>query len=393
MSKVSEALVSGRVKSSVNLFHDVENEAFKQIEKALQYDFVKKIMVFPDVHAGYDIPIGCAVLTDGIVMPSYVGYDIGCSVSTSEHVMRDNWWKEDLSNLHERLMEKLIVGVCRTNKHFEWWYEKQIADPFRALSVGRMSKDDVEHIISRGSGGIGTLGSGNHFIEIGRVENCSTMFITIHSGSRGFGHALGDYFMKKYPDGISSEDREAYVLYMRSHHMALKFAELNHAALRDVCMSVCKDEHSPEGMMLSHLFNQHNFVEQVDSQVFLHRKGCTKFDFPTPKGEGWALIPGNMLQGVYLVKSGKDATKWNDTCSHGAGRVMSRGQAKKTFEVEGFKAVMQVGKVVGNFSKDNIDEHPLAYKDIHNVIDIQKRLDILDFEESSIIIPAINIKG
>lgn len=394
MGLVTEAIVSQRMKSTVHAFHEIENEALKQIEKAMEHDFVKEIMVFPDVHAGYDIPIGCAVKTEGVVMPSYVGYDIGCTVSMNEYTMAvPQWWETfDLNNLHSRLMDELVVGVGRTNRFYEGWFTRQIAEPFRAMVKSLIPTKDIEHIIQRGSGGIGTLGSGNHFIEVGRVgdetQDPGSLFVTIHSGSRGFGHAVGDYFMKKYPHGIETADRTAYVLYMRSHYLATKFAELNHDALHDVCMKVINPK-----MKICSLSSQHNFVEQIDTDVFLHRKGCTKFDYPTSdKKEGYALIPGNMLDGVYIVRAGKDAAEWNETCSHGAGRVMSRGTAKKTFGVKQFETLMNNGKVIGNFTKDHIDEHPQAYKEILSVLDRQVRYGIIK-PEFTPIKPVINIKG
>jgi tRNA-splicing ligase RtcB len=239
----------------------------------------------------------------------------------------------------------------------------------------------------KGFRGIGTLGGGNHFIEIGKDET-NKVWIIIHSGSRGVGHGIATEYVRladpegKVRDGhygfrVDSDNGQAYI---NDLNWALEYALINRQqmliSVLDAMAFYC-DGHGE----WDHLINRnHNHAEEKDG-LWIHRKGATHAE------DGMmGVIPGNMRDGSFIVR-GKGNPDSLYSSSHGAGRVMGRKQAERELNVEDFKATMQ--GVTALVDESTLDESPLAYKDIFEVMRLQA--DLVDTIHH--VTPLINVKG
>lgn len=377
MSNKSDKLVS------LVPLEEIEPGAVHQIYENLLFDVVKKMAIMPDVHQGYDLPIGAVALVEGYVSPGYVGYDIGCgmcSVDTkvkSEEVFKTN---EDKKNIHHAIKygeNAVIVGFDRrTSNHSEAIdFESASGDKKLSLQVNKLNKLQL-----------GTLGGGNHFIELGS-NKLGNLCITVHSGSRKCGFDTADWYMKRAKNeglynkflAVDSDLGQAYLndlvffqdwaLDNRLHivKQVLNILGFNFKQICDIIKESLINE------------NHNHAVPYGDSYV--HRKGAT----PAELGQ-LGVIPGNMRDGVYITR-GLGNDKFLKSASHGAGRVLGRKAAKKAFSEEDFDIMMLDSEC---FCEKIIDECPEAYKDLDTVIKYQKGIviDIIDH-----ITPIVNVKG
>jgi tRNA-splicing ligase RtcB len=236
---------------------------------------------------------------------------------------------------------------------------------------------------------LGTLGSGNHFIEMDFDEE-NNPYIVIHSGSRGVGYRFATLYMKK-SSGKSQGFEETHAIlstsqegkeYLNILDFCLEFAELNRLEItRQAVLAIEK----VLGKKIKYIIwtNKNHNHALKESGLFVHRKGAT----PAKKGEK-GIIPANMREGSFLVV-GKGNKDFISSSSHGAGRLMSRQEARKRISPEFFKNEMQEANVTGNFSQSIVDEAPEAYKDIYKVLDLQKdSIKVLNHLK-----PFINWKG
>ena len=168
--------------------HLLEEDAVKQIETNLDVPFLKKMVILPDCHSGYDLPVGAAALLDGYVSASYVGVDIGCGMCTVKTpISADDLNEEDKINIFKLTYKKIPVGFERRKKGLP--YSK-----FYSASGDKNLEKEVNDILNIS---LGTLGGGNHFIEYGKSMNDGHLYVTIHSGSRHLGKLIADYYVKK----------------------------------------------------------------------------------------------------------------------------------------------------------------------------------------------------
>lgn len=234
---------------------------------------------------------------------------------------------------------------------------------------------------------MGTLGGGNHFIEIGKDENGFVWIIT-HSGSRGVGHGIAQHYMRlASPNGAASEGHYGFHVdstdgqnYINDLNICLDYALENRRILIDeVSKSICR--HISGSYDKNTLINRnHNHAELKDG-LWIHRKGATHAE----KGM-MGVIPGNMRDGSFIVE-GKGNPESLYSSSHGAGRIMGRKEAKKTIKLEDFIETMK--GITANKTEDLLDEAPMAYKNIFDVMEQQQDL----VEVKNHITPIINIKG
>ncbi len=398
----------------------LENKALQQFNEAMDIDCNVQGALMPDAHTGYTLPIGSVIKSKDFIFPSYVGYDIGCGVSATKLSITKEGL--DLDQLKEAILKVIPIGF---NRH-------KVRQDIR-LNTNKLSAFALEQLNNIGEYQLGTLGGGNHFIEIGESENDGKLWVVIHSGSRGFGHKIAEYYMKKAailsaekfdmdfyfkdfaknnvsffehnPDGFltaqkkyverkhdeyikSIKDFEGHysfnvnepegIAYKHDMDYALQFALLNRRLMSERILSCIYEQKS---FRLEDFINQnHNHAEYVDGYV-IHRKGATHAD----KGM-MGVIPANMRDGSFIVKGLGNPESLNSS-SHGAGRVLSRSQAKKKLDLNQFHDDL-VG-VVTNHSDETIDESPRAYKDIFEVMRLQRDLvDVVDRE-----LPILNIKG
>ncbi|MDH4261795.1 MAG: RtcB family protein [Spirochaetia bacterium] len=352
----------------------IEPEALEQLQKALNHDFVKKIAVMPDIHAGYDLPIGSVALTDSIISPSFVGYDIGCGMCQVKLPDKENIIicdEREAVSIHNRIKAVVPSGFSSHGAYREYIN-------FTSASEDKKFSSSVNLKIQSQ---LGTLGGGNHFIEIGKNKE-GDVFITIHSGSRNAGHQVAERYMKigKY----LKLDSEAGKAYERDMLFMLDYALANRLDMvKSIVTGVLSySDQQWKKQILPTLINENHNHAEVRADGVLHRKGAT----PAAKDQ-LGVIPGNMRDGVYITRGIGDE-KYLNSSSHGAGRVMSRKNAKSLISLEEFKNAMK--GIAADVSGHTLDEAPFAYKDLDEVIRMQNHIvvDLVDHVK-----PLINIKG
>lgn len=368
---------------------ELENEAQQQIYKNLELPFLEKLVIMPDCHAGYTLPIGGVALLNGIISPTYVGYDISCGmccIITDIDINDILKTKKDREKIFDKIYKTIPVGFNMRESNF---YD--IPD-FESASN---DKDLNKKVNQKLRPQLGSLGGGNHFIEIGK-NKYGKLAITLHSGSRNPGHSVADYYMKKskiedtdLPNGffhVNSEWGEMYyhdmtymmdyALYNRQYMMAeiLDILGIYHPSLID---------HNMINETHNHAIKKVELIDNSTCNVkVLHRKGATASE----KGQ-IGIIPGNMRDGVWVTK-GLGNEDYLCSSSHGAGRKGSRTWAKKSINIDRFKNTMS--GIIAKIDKDTLDESPDAYKNINDVIVAQEGIviEVIDHIE-----PLINIKG
>lgn len=365
---------------------EVESGAMEQLKDIASKDFVKKIVVCPDVHKGYGVPIGAVVLMDGVISPEANGYDLFCGVQhVTTHIPADYFL--DMVNIHE--LDKKIRALVPVGGNVH------ISNPGAShdVPVGNFSSASGDADLSTRVAAncyrqLGTLGgkTSNHFIEVGVVEGKNVIGVTIHSGSRNPGYCIADYYLKKFGGYLDFHSPEGQAYY-QDLLWAKSWARLNRGVMmKEVLNSlglyeddIAELKSSPKTL----IDIQHNFCE-ITEEGILHRKGAT----PAHKGQ-MGLIPANMLDGVYIVR-GLGNEHYLNSCSHGAGRRLGRNVAKKTLSLFVFEEQVAESGVVAKVSRDTIEESKQAYKSIEKVLDYQHGnvIEVVDWVR-----PLLNIKG
>lgn len=387
----------------------LELSAKQQFDECCSHDFVTSAALMPDAHSGYVAPIGSVIKTKGVIVPAWIGYDIGCgmlAVKISNDKAVQDLIKANRDKLFEKVNEYIPMGAGRHNGRSDnVFLIEEMCDEFKALEGSMYAKDiECEVIQEMGSPedcsllervrclslpNLGTLGSGNHFIEI--LEYKDETWLVIHSGSRGVGHAIGSHFMKlaagnllKYENTYDISDDKQKKRYMKYHNYCLEFALLNRLSMsekvREAVFHVISFDYRITNKK-PWTNKNHNHCIEVEPDVYLHRKGATSSEV----GE-LGVIPANMRDGCFLVRGLGNADFLNSS-SHGAGRALSRGEARRTITLEQFQE--QMTGITAPVGKDTIDESPGAYKDIFEVMELQKG----SVEVIKHLRPIINWKG
>jgi tRNA-splicing ligase RtcB len=371
---------------------DVEEGALKQLYAVMEQDAVIRGAVMPDVHQGYSLPIGAVVKVEGNISPAYVGYDIGCGMAAVKLDIDKNLIIPHAEEIVHSIRRAIPTGFHHNKIETEWDYKN--------LPRSEM----LEKLFRKKSGlkQLGTLGSGNHFIEIGHDPE-NRVWIIIHSGSRNVGwqtaawymlRAAGnDRFLKPDFSNVNRLLRQSegqYFLradsqigrdYIADMDFCLKFALANRfEMIRRIVEQIDHYAGCGKNFVESSAINRnHNHAEFRDG-AWIHRKGATHAE------QGMAgVIPGNMRDGSFIVKGkGNSDALWSS--AHGAGRKMSRHKAKKTIPLEHFRKEME--GITSSACKGTLDEAPDAYKSIFRIMEQQKEL----VEVVAYIKPIINIK-
>jgi tRNA-splicing ligase RtcB len=353
----------------------LEPAAVDQIQAALELPFLEALVVLPDCHPGYHLPIGGVALLKEVISPSYVGYDIGCGMC---HI------KTDLAaiDIKGREDEIFTAVYSRIPVGFDSRRSPKDYKEFRsATGDKKLDKKVADKLFVQ----LGTLGSGNHFVEFGETEDGS-LAVTVHSGSRNMGHSIASHHMHMakvkdtdLPQGFLHLRGKRGREYLADMDFALEYALEN----RKLMMLEVLDVLGQPNALMSRMINEnHNHaVVQKDGMV-LHRKGAT----PAEKGQ-LGVIPGNMRDGVYVTR-GLGNRKFLCSASHGAGRVMSRKAAKKRHSIKEFREAM--AGITARVEPATLDEAPFAYKDLDEVIRMQEGVVIEVVDRTR---PVINIKG
>lgn len=352
---------------------DIEDGALSQAKDLANLPFAfKHIAIMPDAHLGYGMPIGAVLTSKQAVVPNAVGVDIGCGMCS----LRTNLETADIETL-KKIMSLIRKTVPVGFKHHkEKQAEKWMPEIDENLPIVKQEYDKARNQI-------GTLGGGNHFIEIQQGSD-GYIWIMIHSGSRNIGYTVAQYYHRKaeelcntmestIPKDLSffPLDSEEADLYIHEMNYCIEFALQNRKLMMERVKSAFNDVAG--GVEFDNFINKpHNFAAwetHFGEEVIVHRKGATR----ARKGE-MGMIPGSQGSFSYLVK-GKGNPESFESCSHGAGRVMSRNKARKTLSVKDETGQLKrMGVIHSIRSKKDLDEAPGSYKDIEQVMELQKDL-------------------
>lgn len=351
---------------------EVEHSAMQQVYNNLEHDFLIKMALMPDVHAGYDLPIGAVALLDGKISPSYVGYDIGCGMCFVDTLTNADFFFRHISpeELFDLVMGIVPMGVGVENDR------SQPYEPFVSASGDKNLTSKVSNKVQIQ---LGTLGAGNHFIEIG-TNNKGNVCAVVHSGSRNVGHSVAGYYMKQ--GRFLDLDSDLGRAYLQDMNFCLDWALANRLLLMKRTLIAMEFHKHVVSTLINSVVNENHNHAIVTPDGVLHRKGAT----PADLGQV-GIIPANMRDGSYITKDlgNKD---FLSSASHGAGRTMSRSKAKQSITLGQFEDSMS--GIIAKVDKSTLDESPMAYKSIDTVIKYQEGVvvDVIDK-----IKPVVNLKG
>ncbi|MFG0638042.1 RtcB family protein [Delftia lacustris] len=368
----------------------VEDEARKQLENAARLPVVfKHVAAMPDVHLGIGATVGSVIPTIKAIIPAAVGVDIGCGMMAAKTTLRAEDLPDNLGPLRSAIEQAVPHGsVPRHRGRDPGSWENP---PVSVDQVWATLADEFDLLCelhprlanTNNRKHLGTLGSGNHFIEI-CLDEAGFVWFMLHSGSRGVGNAIGTHFIelakkdaelhqRNLPDkdlAYFEEGARYFGDYVRGVSWAQKFAMRNREVMMvNLIATVRKVIAKPFESHVEAVNCHHNYVQQerhFGQDVFITRKGAVS----ARRGE-LGIIPGSMGARSYIVR-GLGNPESFESCSHGAGRVMSRTKAKKMFSVaDHIKATEGV-----ECRKDAnvVDEIPMAYKDIDAVMAAQQDL-------------------
>lgn len=357
-------------------WESMELEAQQQIIRVLAMPELETLAVMPDVHAGYDLCIGGVALLRGAISPSFVGYDIGCGMCHVNTAMTKDELEltrpKDREKLFTRLQEYVPAGLGKKGNNASDFI-------FRSACGDKNLDKNIEPVIYEQ---FGTLGSGNHFLEIGE-NKAGHIGITIHSGSRRAGYDIASWYIKKGRFlRLDSELGQAYVTDM---NWAMRFALANRRKMLESALAAMKIHKHDIAKLLSseRMVNEnHNHAVPYGDGAFLHRKGAT----PAEAGQA-GIIPANQRDGVWITR-GLGNEEFLSSASHGAGRVLSRKAAATKGTVQDMQKLMK--GIVCRTDKAVLDEAPWAYKKIDAVLAAQDGIlvDVVDHFK-----PLIVLKG
>lgn len=369
----------------------LEDDAKKQLTNVAQLPFVHKwVAAMPDVHWGLGATIGSVIPTKGAIIPAAVGVDIGCGVMAVQTTLNASHLPDNLRNIR-RAIEKAIPhgrtdhGGRRDKGAWEHLPKRQTG-VWRQLEIGYKAITEKYPRLDRGNhvNHLGTLGTGNHFIEV-CLDEADQVWFMLHSGSRGVGNRIGTFFIemaksdmrqhiRNLPDkdlAYFEEGSEHFDDYVEAVSWAQEFAMYNRKLMMEQLVdAIANTNEVPEFALTEAAVNcHHNYVaveEHCGEEVFVTRKGAVR----ARKGD-WGIIPGSMGARSYIVRGLGNPESFH-SCSHGAGRAMSRNEAKRRFTTaDHAKATMGIEC---RKDEDVIDETPAAYKPIEDVMNAQSDL-------------------
>jgi tRNA-splicing ligase RtcB (3'-phosphate/5'-hydroxy nucleic acid ligase) len=411
--------VKVRIFLTPKLLAEAEDIIYRQIVNATKFPGVKLVAITPDTHYGYGVPVGCVILTDaesGAVAMGPVGYDIGCGmVSAKSDVAAEAATFEKKLAFNSAVMEKVNMGaggksvrLGRVNrKEFydlvrggaEYYVEKYGAafDRSRAERHRMPVDDDWEPPLGgkgkpeRGMEQLGSLGGGNHFIELQRCEETGTLFVQAHTGSRGWGHGLATNYFElaraEKPDlitdidlGYFTPESKHYRDYLNAVASGGNFAIINRLIIFEQIADAFREVFGGELELIYEI--SHNLVQREShpefGEVWVHRKGATRAfpsGHPALKGTIWeetghpVLIPGSNKDWSYILRPQAGAANSGFSVNHGAGRRMSRGEASRSLnQRDTDREYAEAGVLVNTDGRVPLDEAAPCYKSSEEVI-------------------------
>lgn len=356
----------------------VEPQAMQQLGNISRLPVLAgHIAVMPDVHLGKGATVGSVIPTESAIVPASVGVDIGCGMCAVQTSLTASDLPESLHAIRAQIERDIPVGFSmHTSGTYHGKLAARLESGFNALMERAPDLLSRRKTKEAWAFQIGTLGGGNHFIEMCLDEN-DHVWIMLHSGSRGIGNAIGEYYIsqartyiEKLGYGLPDKDlawlpesEPIFSDYWNALSWAQEYAAVNREAmLEDVLKGIRR--YLPPFNLTNKVINcHHNYVAKEyhgGKDVYLTRKGAIR-----ARTGDWGIIPGSMGTRSYIVQ-GRGNEDSYCSCSHGAGRIMSRGEAKRQFTEQDVLA--QTRGVECRKDKGIIDELPGAYKDIDMVM-------------------------
>ncbi|HEX6188028.1 MAG TPA: RtcB family protein [Pyrinomonadaceae bacterium] len=419
-----------------------EDNLYRQIVNATRFPGVKMVVITPDVHHGYGVPVGCVLITDyesGAIAMGPVGYDIGCGMmSAKSSVAAEAATPKKRLQFNRAVMERIAMGAGGKSRRFRNLSEDEFAELVRGGAEHYVSKygasfdrsraerhripvDDDWQIPWGGKGRperglhqLGSLGGGNHFIELQREVNSNELFVQVHTGSRGFGHGLAtNYFelakterpneIRDIDLGYFTPDSRHYREYLNAVAAGGNYAILNRLIIFEQVAEAFRETFNSDLELIyeiSHNLVQKEWHPEFDD-VWVHRKGATRAfpaGYPLLKGTLWedtghpVLIPGSNKDFSYILRPLPGAEKSGYSVNHGAGRRLSRSQAAKTLSQRAIDdEYAEAGILVNVDGHVPIDESSACYKSAEDVIKAVVDAELAEIQHK--LWPLASLKG
>ncbi|HAE61176.1 MAG TPA: RNA-splicing ligase RtcB [Eubacteriaceae bacterium] len=364
--------IKGKFNTAIVFTEEIDINARMQIKELCDQNWTSglKIRIMPDVHAGAGCTIGTTMTVTNKIVPNLVGVDIGCGVE----VVKFKKINIDFEELDDFIYGNIPSSFKVYDKPVEYFDLKDLKCVENLKNHERLIRS------------VGTLGGGNHFIEVSKDEK-GFLYLQVHSGSRNLGKQVAEFYQQKawkqlrknppaegkVPKALSYLQGKDFYDYINDMKIVQRFATRNREIIADRIME--RFSINP----IERFATIHNYI---DLDMMIMRKGAVA----AKKGEK-LIIPMNMRDGS-LICIGKGNPEWNYSAPHGAGRLMSRTEAKKSLSLQGFKETMK-GIYTTSVNMKTLDEAPFAYKPIEKILTYVKDT----VEISDIIKPLYNFKA
>jgi len=352
---------------------EIDGETLRQTKNIANLPITfHHVAIMADAHAGYGMPIGGVLATEGAVIPNAVGVDIGCGMHAVRTTL-DEITRKDLETIVSRIRSRIPLGYEHHTHPRSWEGFREAPE----IKIVKQELDSARHQL-------GTLGGGNHFIEIQKDPD-GHIWVMVHSGSRNFGLKIAEEYHQKAkafctehkilpPDPnlayFPVESRLGQE-YMKGMTFALRFARENRRQLMEDVLEILRETLGPfeieDSVDIHH--NYASLERHYGKEVIVHRKGAT-----SARRNQRGIIPGSQGTSSYIVE-GKENDLSFHSCSHGAGRRLGRNEARKKLDLqEEMRRLEEQGIIHAVRKPRDLDEAAGAYKDIHQVMDAQKDL-------------------
>jgi len=415
------------------LFVEAEPTLYRQIVNATRFPGARVVVITPDVHYGYGVPVGCVILTDreaGAIAMGPVGFDIGCGmVSARSDVNAELATHERKLAFHREVMSRVSVGAGGGSVRFDGLSRRDFQEIVRGgaehyatrygknLDRSRAERNRIPVSDSwdipwggqgspeRGQSQLGTLGGGNHFIELQRCEETRSLFVQLHTGSRGFGHGLATNYAQlaraEHPErggdidlAYFEPDSAHYEGYQNAVAAGGNFAIVNRLVIFE---AVAEAFEKVFGSPLELVYEiSHNLVQAEHhpefGDVWAHRKGATRAfpaGHPALVGTPWAsvghpvLIPGSNRDYSYILRPLPGAAKSAFSVNHGAGRRMSRGEALRKLDQRKVNEQYAHDDILVNIDGEvPLDEASACYKSAAEVVSVVVKAGLAEIQHT-----------
>jgi tRNA-splicing ligase RtcB len=431
-----------RIFLTQKLLTEAEPTLYRQIVNATRFPGAKLVSITPDVHYGYGVPVGCVILTDrdeGAVAMGPVGFDIGCGMmSAASRVPAELATPDRKLEFNREVTKRVNLGAGGKSVRFgelskkelqtlvrggaEYYVDKYGASFDRSKAERhRIPVDDTWDIPWGGKGSpergldqLGSLGGGNHFIELQRCEGTGTLFVQVHTGSRGFGHGLATNYFQMARDerpgeikdidlGYFTPDSRHFRDYLNAVAAGGNYAILNRLVIYEQIADAFRKVFKEDLELIYEI--SHNLVQAEThpefGKVWVHRKGATRAfpaGHPALKDTPWAdtghpiLIPGSNRDYSYILMPEPGAAKSGYSVNHGAGRRMSRGEAMRQLDQRKVDEQYRRDDILVNLDgRVPLDESSACYKSCEEVIDAVVSAGLARIDKT--LWPLASIKG